>query len=279
MTAERGFARGHGHGCRRDRDVVGRAEHAVGAGALQRERRRRDGRRVELAVEAGRDRGRQREHRRARRRRQRRDADRPGRRRARLRAVGDPLPNDVDVGLRHGGQTGRHALADAGRAFELLDQIAVVRVARRDAQEVRALAARDADEQRIAVRGVEPQADRRVRAGMAVLAERLEDVRLDRVEVRRQRADRAAAAYESRRRSRTPRARTQAKGQTRRVAALHRVGSTHVAFSLMVSAAYECRTRVRKVHTRASARTARCARATHAALRRAIVSARAARRA
>ena len=58
------------------------------------------------------------------------------------------------------------------------------------------LAARDADEQRVAVGGVEPQADRRVRAGMAVLAERLEDVRLNRVEVRRERADRAAAAYE-----------------------------------------------------------------------------------
>ena len=36
----------------------------------------------------------------------------PDARGARLCAVGDPLPNDVDVGLRHGRQAGRHALAD-----------------------------------------------------------------------------------------------------------------------------------------------------------------------
>ena len=71
----------------------------------------------------------------------------PERRGARLCAVGDPLPNDIDVRLRHGRQTGRHAFADTGRAFELLDQIAVVRIACGNAQDVRALAARHTDEQ------------------------------------------------------------------------------------------------------------------------------------
>ena len=171
MTAERGFAAG----TVTDAGVIATSSAvpsiAVDAAALQRERRRRDGRRVELAVEANRDRARQREHRRARRRRQRRDANRPRGRRARLRAIGDPLSDDVDVGLRQRRQAGRHALADAGRAFELLDQVAIVRVARCDAQNVRPLDARDADEHGVAVRGVEPQARRRIRARVAVLAD------------------------------------------------------------------------------------------------------------
>jgi hypothetical protein len=61
----------------------------------------------------------------------------------------------------------------------------------------RPLDARNADEQGVAVRRVEPQAGRRVGASVAVLADLLEDVRLDRIEIRRQRSARAAAADEA----------------------------------------------------------------------------------
>ena len=138
-----------------------------------------------------------------------------------------------------------------GRAFELLDQIAVVRIARGDAQGVRALDARHADEQHVAVRGIEAQADRRVSAGMTMLAERLEDVGLNRVEVRRQRADRAAAALKTvAGATRRERAAGQGYEQARCRAAADRKHSC--CFLAKVPTAYECRGRPVKVHSGAS---------------------------
>jgi hypothetical protein len=99
--------------------------------------------------------------------------------------------------LRHGRQARRHPLTDCCGAFELLNQIAVVGIAGRHAHEIGLLAARDADEQRVAVGRIEAQAYRRGGSGMTVLAQRLEDVRLDRIEVGRERTARAAAADEA----------------------------------------------------------------------------------
>src|SRR5690606_26317001 len=104
--------------------------------------------------------------------------------RLRKRSVEDPLTDHVDRRLWQRRAVRRHSHPDRRGAFELLDQIARVGIARRDAEQRRDLRARNADEQAVAVLRVEPQAVRRRRADMTRRADRREYELLNRCERR-----------------------------------------------------------------------------------------------
>jgi hypothetical protein len=97
-------------------------------------------------------------------------------------AIGDPLPDRVDGFLRQRRAAERHASADRGRALDLLNQVAVVRIAWLDAQERGHLDARHVDEHRLRHAFLEPQALRRAGAGVTGRADRREDIVLDRLQ-------------------------------------------------------------------------------------------------
>jgi hypothetical protein len=91
------------------------------------------------------------------------------------------------------GAAQRHARADRGAAFELLDQVAVGRVAGCHAPQRADLGAGHPDQQGVAAARVQPQTRRRGRAGMAADTHRRQHIGLDRRKDRPQLALAASA--------------------------------------------------------------------------------------
>ena len=104
------------------------------------------------------------------------------------RAIRDPLP---DYGNHRAGQVRtaeRHACADRGMPFQLLNDVAQIRIARLDSKQAWNLGAGNANQQVVAVGRIQAQSFRRIGAGMTHRADGRKDLRLNRTEVGRERS-------------------------------------------------------------------------------------------
>ncbi len=112
-----------------------------------------------------------------------------------LRAVRDPLLDRSDRRLRQRRSPERHGVAgDPARARNLLVHVTVGGITRLDPQDAGLLVARDTDQQRVAVGGIELQSFRRAGADVAARADRREYVVLNGLKVSGYAAARIAAA-------------------------------------------------------------------------------------